>query len=139
MAKLSYFNRHAKLTIKFKKQDNLIISFRTVVYEHYIPLNDTKVYNNVRIAFDIQKYPSKGLDCNGTAKIMIYNIADDINDKQVLCNRWNLSHIGCKVTKKLLLSLFCGQKMLQNAHFFYIFKDFFNFFPFFLAFLKIMS
>lgn len=80
MAKLSYFNRHAKLTIKFKKQDNLIIPFRTVVYEHYIPLNDTKVYNNVRIAFDIQKYPSKGLDCNGTAKIMIYNIADDIND-----------------------------------------------------------
>ena len=80
MAKLSYFNRHAKLTIKFKKQDNLVKSDREVIYEHYIPLNNTKIYNNVRIAFDIQKYPSRGLDCNGTAKIMVYNISDEVND-----------------------------------------------------------
>ena len=80
MAKLSYFNRHVKLTIKFYKQDNLIESYREVIYEHYIPLNNTKVYNNVRIAFDIQKYPSRSTDCGGTAKIMIYNISDDIND-----------------------------------------------------------
>lgn len=80
MAKLSYFNRHAKLTIKFYKQDNPAKSDREVIYEHYIPLNNTKVYNNVRIAFDIQKYPSRGLDCNGTAKIMVYNISDEVND-----------------------------------------------------------
>lgn len=80
MAKLSYFNRHAKLTIKFKKQNDLIEPYETIVYECYIPLNNTKVYNNVRIAFDIQKYPSKGLDCNGTAKIMIYNISDNVNN-----------------------------------------------------------
>ena len=80
MSKISYFNRHAKLILKFYNQENLIEPFKTVMYEYYIPLNNTKVYNNIRISFEIEKYPSKGLDCNGTAKICVYNISEDVNN-----------------------------------------------------------
>lgn len=100
MSKLSYFNRHAKLILKFYKQENLVVPFKTVMYEHYIPLNNTKVYNNVRMSFDIEKYPSKGLDCNGTAKVLIYNISDDIND--LLANE--------SLVKKLELQVGYGDK-----------------------------
>ncbi|MEE1282180.1 MAG: hypothetical protein UHK60_08045 [Acutalibacteraceae bacterium] len=101
MAKLSYFNRHAKLILKFYNQENLILPFKTVTYEHYISLNNTKIYNNTRISFEVEKYPSKGLDYNGTAKILIYNISDDIND--LLANE--------SLVKKLELQVGYGDKI----------------------------
>lgn len=80
MVNLNYFNRHVKLILNFYTQEKPTDPYTTVTYEHYIPFTNTKAFNSTRISFDIEKYPSNGLDCNGTAKIMIYNISDDVND-----------------------------------------------------------
>jgi hypothetical protein len=98
MVNLDYFNRHVKLILSFYNSKYDLIPYRKITYEHFLPKS------NVRIAFEIDEYASKGVDISGTANFQIYNLSEDINNlliNETLVKRLELQVGYGKETKRI--------------------------------------